>query len=115
MHLHDCVAGGVKIYLVLSHSLKGTRSQGEGPQVGRKVVRACSQPQGMVLHFETRRSGVGECARPGEVPILGVQFHQGTYQRQLAEAEGDPAGKYVEDEEEESEGLLCDPVFKQMR
>jgi hypothetical protein len=78
-------------------------------------VRACSQPQGMVLHFETRRSGVGECARPGEFPILGVQFHQGTYQRQLAEAEGDPAGKYVEDEEEELEGLLCDPVFKQMR
>ena len=30
------------------------------------VVRACSQPQGMFLHFETQRSGVGECA--GEVP-----------------------------------------------
>jgi hypothetical protein len=54
--------------LVLAHDSKGTRSQGEGPQVCRKVVRACSQPQGMLLHFETRRSGVGECARPGEVP-----------------------------------------------
>ena len=38
----------------------------------RKVVRACSQPQGMFLHFETWRSGVGECAGPGEVPPLGV-------------------------------------------
>ena len=36
--------------------------------VCRKVVHACSQPQGMFLHFKTRRSGVGECARPGEVP-----------------------------------------------
>jgi hypothetical protein len=50
--------------LLLSHCSKGTRSQGGGPQVCRKVVRACSQPQGMFLHFETRRSGVGECARP---------------------------------------------------
>jgi hypothetical protein len=36
--------------------------------VCRKVGRTCSQPQGMFLRFETRRSGVGECAQPGEVP-----------------------------------------------
>jgi hypothetical protein len=34
------------------------------PVSGGRVVRAYSQPQGMFLHFETRRSGVGECARP---------------------------------------------------
>ena len=51
---------------------RGTRSPGGGPHVCRKVVRACSQPQGMFLHFETWRSGVGECAGPGEVPPLGV-------------------------------------------
>jgi hypothetical protein len=45
---------------------------GGGAQICRKVVRACSQPQGLFLHFETRRSRVGECARPGEVPTLGV-------------------------------------------
>ena len=56
-----CVLG--LAYLVLSHCSKGTRSQGGGPQVCRKVVRACSQPQSMFLHFETRRSGVGEGAR----------------------------------------------------
>jgi hypothetical protein len=48
--------------LVLSHSSRGTRSEGGGPQVCRKVVHTCSQPQGIFLHFETRRSGVGECA-----------------------------------------------------
>ena len=32
-------------------------SGGRAP-VCRKVVRACSQPQGMFLHFENRRSGV---------------------------------------------------------
>ena len=34
-----------------SHCWKGTRSQGGGPQVCRRVVRACSQPQGTFLHF----------------------------------------------------------------
>jgi hypothetical protein len=55
--------------LALSHCSKGTPSQGGGSQVCQRVVRAYSQPQGMFLHFETRRSGVSECARPGEVPL----------------------------------------------
>ncbi len=58
---HACVAykGQLDLVVVLSHYSKGTRSQGGGPQVCRKkVVRASSQPQGMFLHFETRRSVV---------------------------------------------------------
>ena len=64
-----CVACMGLSDLVLSRCSRETRSQGGGPRVVcRKVVRACSQPQGMFLHFKTRRSGVGECAhRPGEV------------------------------------------------
>ena len=42
--------------LVLSRCSRGARSQGGGPPICWKVVRACSQPQGMFLHFETRRS-----------------------------------------------------------
>ena len=68
VHRHPCVAYMGRFDLVLSNCSKGTRSQGGGAQVCRKVVRACSHPQGMFLQFETRRSGVGECARPGEVP-----------------------------------------------
>ena len=52
--------------LVLSRCSRGAWSQGGGPPICWKVVRACSQPQGMFLHFETRLSDVGECAR-GEV------------------------------------------------
>jgi hypothetical protein len=54
------VVGGGDAFLVIIQC----RSQGGGPQVCRKVVRACSQPQGMFLQFETRRFGVGECAQP---------------------------------------------------
>jgi len=57
VHRYTCVACMGQFDLVLSHWSKGTRSQGGGPQVGRKVVRACSEPQSMFLHFETRRSG----------------------------------------------------------
>ena len=39
---------------------------------GRGALLSHSLPQGMFLHFETRRSSVGECARPGVVPPLGV-------------------------------------------
>ena len=31
----------------------------------------------MFLHFETWRSGLGECARPGEESLLGTVFHDG--------------------------------------
>ncbi len=71
VHLLACVACRGKLVLVLSQFSKGARSQGEGPQVCRNIVCACSQPQGRFLHFETRQSGVSECARPGEVPPLG--------------------------------------------
>ena len=61
---HACVACRGPLDLELSHSSKGTRSLWGGPQVCReKVVCACTQHQGMFLLFETRRSGVGECAR----------------------------------------------------
>ena len=65
VHRLACVACVGQFDLVLSHCSTGTRSQGGGPQVCREALRACSQPQGMLLRFETRRSGVGECARPG--------------------------------------------------
>jgi len=70
--LEGCPYGvtGCTVTLVLrtgvcvnSYCSNGTRSHGEGPQVCRKVGRDYSQPQGMFSHFETGRSGVGECAR----------------------------------------------------
>ena len=48
--------------LVLARCSQEARSGGRAP-VCRKVARACSQPQSMFLHFETRPSGVGECAQ----------------------------------------------------
>ena len=53
------------VYCLTSYSHVVHREPGSGGRapICRKVVRACSQPQGMF-----RWSGVGDCARPGEVP-----------------------------------------------
>ena len=59
---HACVACMGLPDLVLARCSQEARSGGRAP-VCRKVARACSQPQSMFLHFETRPSGVGECAQ----------------------------------------------------
>jgi hypothetical protein len=65
VHRHACVACmGPACLTSYSHVVHREPGSGGRAPVCPKVVRACSQPQGMFLHFETRRSGVGECARP---------------------------------------------------
>ena len=57
---HACVACMGLLDRVLARCSQEAGSGVRAP-VCRKVVRACSQPQGMFLHFETHQSGVGEC------------------------------------------------------
>ena len=76
VHRHACVACmGPACLTSYSHVVHREPGSGGRAPVCPKVVRACSQPQGMILHFETWRSGVVKVlVKPHGKKSLGRSF-----------------------------------------